>query len=105
MSIMLDEANAYESSRDYDCCQIIDGAFTVGCAVNEAYRAGRDAPPADAEIEAVAKKSMWLDMAPAWEDVIPSEDYLWTLAEPEMRDIYLMRALITLETARKEVSE
>lgn len=65
----------------------------------------RDAPPADAEIEAVAKKLMWWDMALAWEDVIPSEDYLWTLAEPEMRDIYLMRALITLETARKEVSE
>lgn len=105
MSIMLDEANAYESSRDYDCCQIIDGAFTVGCAVNEAYCAGRDASPADAEIEAVAKKLMWWDMAPAWEDVIPSEDYLWTLAEPEMRDIYLMRALTMLETARKAVSE
>lgn len=71
MSIMLDEANAYESSRDYDCCQIIDDAFTVGCAVNEAYCAGRDAPPADAEIEAVAKELMWWDMAPAWEDVIP----------------------------------
>lgn len=55
MSLLLDEANAYESSRDYDCCQIIDGAFTVGCAVNEAYCAGRDAPPADAEIEAGAK--------------------------------------------------
>jgi len=24
MSIILDEAQAYENSRDYDCCQIIE---------------------------------------------------------------------------------
>lgn len=30
MSIMLDEAQAYENSRDYDCCQIVEGAYTVG---------------------------------------------------------------------------
>ena len=29
MSIILDEAQAYEDSRNYDCCQIINGAFTV----------------------------------------------------------------------------
>lgn len=34
---MLDEAQAYENSRDYDCCQIIEGAYTVGDAVYEAY--------------------------------------------------------------------
>lgn len=30
MSIMLDEAQAYENSRDYDCCQIIEEDYTVG---------------------------------------------------------------------------
>lgn len=105
MSIMLDEANAYESSRDHDCYQIIDGASTVGYATNKTYRADRDAPPADAEIEAVAKKSIWGNMTPAWEDAIPSKDYLWTLTEPEIQDIYLMGTLIMLETAQKAVSE
>lgn len=59
MSIILDEAQAYEDSRNYDCCQIINGAFTVGCAVNEAYCEGRSAPPADVEVEAVAKRLCW----------------------------------------------
>ena len=36
MGIMLDEAQAYENSRDYDCCQIIEGAYTVGDAIYEA---------------------------------------------------------------------
>lgn len=55
MSIMLDEAQAYENSRDYDCCQIIEGACTVGDAIYEAYCAGREAPPTDTEITAAAK--------------------------------------------------
>lgn len=45
MSIMLDEAQAYENSRDYDCCQIVEGAYTVGDAIYEAYCAGREAKP------------------------------------------------------------
>ena len=55
MSIILDEAQAYENSRDYDCCQIIEGAYTVGDAIYEAYCAGREAPPTDTEITAAAK--------------------------------------------------
>ena len=55
MSIMLDEAQAYEDARDYDCCQIIKGAYTVGDAVYEAYCDGRTAPVTDSEIEAAAK--------------------------------------------------
>lgn len=52
MSIMLDEAQAYENSRDYDCCQIIEGAYTVGDVIYEAYCAGREAPPTDTPIAA-----------------------------------------------------
>lgn len=55
MSIILDEAQAYENSRGYDCCQIIEGAYTVGDAVYEAYCDGRKAPVTDVEIEAAAK--------------------------------------------------
>ena len=71
----------------------------------EAYMRGRAAPPAEAEVEAVAKKLLWWDMAPAWEDVMPSEDCFWTLAEPEMRANYLRDAREMLEIARKAVSE
>lgn len=52
MSIILDEAQAYENSRDYDCCQIIEEDYTVGDAVYEAYCDGRKAPVTDVEIEA-----------------------------------------------------
>ena len=55
MSIILDEAQAYENSRDYDCCQIIEEDYTVGDAVYKAYCDGRKAPVTDVEIEAAAK--------------------------------------------------
>ena len=41
MSIVTDEAEDYANSQDYDCCQIIEGAFTVGDTIIEAYAAGR----------------------------------------------------------------
>ena len=47
MSIVTDEAEDYANSQDYDCCQIIEGAFTVGDAIIEAYAAGRLAPSTD----------------------------------------------------------
>lgn len=73
--------------------------------MKEAYLRGRDAPPADAEVEAVAKKLLWWDMAPAWEDVMPSDDCFWTLAEPGMRANYIRDAREMLGIARKAVSE
>ena len=54
MSIVTDEAEDYANSKDYDCCQIIEGAFTVGDAIIEAYAAGRLAPSTDAGVEAAA---------------------------------------------------
>ena len=44
-------------------------------------------------------------MAPAWEDVMPSEDCFWTLAEPEMRANCIRDAREMLEIARKAVTE
>lgn len=54
MSIVTDEAEDYANSQDYDCCQIIEGVFTVGDAIIEAYAAGRLAPSTDAGVEAAA---------------------------------------------------
>lgn len=66
---------------------------------------GRNAPPADAEVEAVAKKLLWWDTAPAWKDVMHSEDCFWNQAEPEMRANYIRDAREMLEIARKAVTE
>lgn len=54
MSIVTDEAEDYANSQDYDCCQIIEGTFTVGDAIIEAYAAGRLASSTDAGVEAAA---------------------------------------------------
>ena len=100
MSILLDEADAYERGMDDDFI-----FQTVRELAGTAYMAGRSAPPTAVEIEAVAKKLLWWDTAPAWEDVMPSEDCFWTLAEPEMRANYLRDAREMLEIARKAVNE
>lgn len=100
MSILLDEADAYERGMDDDLT-----FQTVRELAGAAYMAGRSAPPTDAEVEAVAKKLLWWDTAPAWEDVMPSEDCFWNQAEPEMRANYLRDAREMLESARKAVNE
>ena len=100
MSILLDEANAYERGMDDDLT-----FQTVRELAGTAYMAGRSAPPTAVEIEAVAKKLLWWDMESAWEDVMPSEDCFWALALPEMRATYLRCAREMLEIARKAVSE
>ena len=97
---MLDEADAYERGMDDDLT-----FQTVRELAGAAYMAGRSAPPTAVEIEAVARKLLWWDMEPAWEDVMPSDDYFWTLAEPEMRANYIRDAREMLETARKAVNE
>lgn len=100
MSILLDEANAYERGMDDDLT-----FQTVRELAGTAYMAGRSAPPTAVEIEAVARKLLWWAMAPVWEDVMPSENCLWTLAEPEMRANYLRDAREMLEIARKAANK
>ena len=109
MSIMLDEAQAYENSRDYDCCQIIEGAYTVGEAVYEAYCDGREALPTNAEIEAVAKRLCWNSYE--WDGIdsyaAKDEDDAWDYAGeiPGFQEEYIRHAKEMLEIARKAVSE
>lgn len=100
MSILLDEANAYECGMDDDLT-----FQTVRELAGAAYMAGRSAPPTDAEVEAVARKLMWRDRKPAWECDVPSEDFFWNHSEPEMRASYLRGAREMLEIARKAVNE
>ncbi len=73
----------------------------------EAYLRNRAAPPADAEVEAVAKRLLWRDMVPVWEDDMPSQDDLWNGSEQviQIQAIYLKDAREMLEIARKAVNE
>ena len=107
MSIMLDEAQAYENSRDYDCCQIIEGAYTVGDAVYEAYCDGREALPTNAEIEAVAKLLCWNSCE--WDgvdsDAAKDEDDAWDYAGEILgyQEDFIERAKDVLQAARNAV--
>lgn len=105
MSIADNEAEKAYPTRYWNGTHVKEQFSCDTDDLQEAYLRGRNAPPSDAEVEAVAKKLMWWDMAPAWEDVIPSEDCFWTLAEPEMRANYIRDAREMLEIARKAVNE
>ena len=111
MSIILDEAQAYENSRDYDCCQIIEEDYTVGDAVYEAYCDGREALPTNAEIEAVAKRLLWRSCK-KWDGVesdcvAKDEDDAWDYAGEicGYREDFFDRAKEVLEVERHAVTE
>ena len=105
MSIADDEAEKAYPTRYWNGTHVKEQFYCDTDDLQEAYLCGRSAPPTDVEVEAVAKKLMWWDMAPAWEDVMPSEDCFWTLAEPEMRANYLRDAREMLEIARRAANE
>ena len=105
MSIADDEAEKVYPTRYWSGTRVKEQFSCDTDDLQEAYLRGRNTPPADAEVEAVARKLMWWDMAPAWEDVMPSEDCFWTLAEPEMRANYIRDAREMLEIARKAANE
>ncbi|MDH7887832.1 hypothetical protein [Bifidobacterium catenulatum] len=105
LSIADDEAEKAYPTRYWSGTRVKEQFSCDMDDLQEAYLRGRNAPPADAEVEAVARKLMWWDMAPAWEDVMPSEDCFWTLAEPEIRANYIRDAREMLEIARKAANE
>lgn len=61
MSILFDEADAYERGMDDDLT-----SHTVREVACTAYMAGRSAPPTAVEIEAVAKRLCYLSQPPLW---------------------------------------
>lgn len=104
MSILLDEANAYERGMDDDLT-----FQTVRELAGTAYMAGRSAPPTAVEIEAVAKRLCWNSCE--WDgtsdyrakDEDDARDYAGEIFG--MRECYAAQARDLLETARRTVTE
>lgn len=107
MSIAENEAEKAYPTRYWDGTHVKEQFYCDTDDLQEAYLLGRNAPPTNAEIEAVAKRLLWRDMVPVWEDDMPSEDDLWNRSEQVMQiqAIYLKDAKEMLEIARKTVNE
>ena len=106
MSILLDEADAYERGMDDDLT-----FQTVRELAGTAYMAGRSAPPTAVEVEAVAKRLLWRSCK-KWDGVesdyvAKDEDDAWDYAGeiPGFHEEYIRQAKEMLEIARKAVSE
>lgn len=106
MSILLDEADAYERGMDDDLT-----FQTVRELAGTAYMAGRTAPPTAAEIEAVAKRLLWRNCKKCdgieSDCVAKDEDDAWNYAGeiPGFHEEYIRQAKEMLEVARKAVNE
>ena len=105
MSILLDEADAYERGMDDDLT-----FQTVRELAGAAYMAGRSAPPTAVEIEAVARKLLWTSRT--WDGIASDyqakdEEDAWDYAGEilGMRECYAAQARDLLEIARKAVNE
>lgn len=77
--------------------------------LQEAYPRGRNAPPTNAETEAVAKRPCHLSQPPLWFPTEPpaeQEKNPWrNMGTCDAQDKWLDKARDLLETARKAVSE
>lgn len=107
MSIADDEAEKAYPTRYWNGTHVKERFYCDTDDLQEAYLRGRNAPPSDVEVEAVAKKLMWRNMVPVWEDDMPSQDDLWNRSEQviQIQAIYLKDAREMLEIARKAVNE
>lgn len=103
MSIADDEAEQAYPARYWNGTHVKEQFYCDTDDLQEAYLRGRTAPPADAEVEAVAKRLLWLDMA--WEYDILNEDDLWNRRSEQTHAMYLKVAREILEIARKAVDE
>lgn len=104
MSVLLDEADAYERGMDDDLT-----FQTVRELAGTAYMAGRSAPPTAVEIEAVAKWLLWDSCE--WDgvdsDAAKDEDDAWDYAGEicGYREDFIDRAKEVLEVERHAVTE
>lgn len=106
MSILLDEADAYERGMDDDLT-----FQTVRELAGTAYMAGRSAPPTAVEVEAVAKRLLWRSHK-KWDGIdsdcaAKDEDDTWDYAGQicGYQEDYIDLAREVLEVARKAVTE
>ena len=104
MSILLDEADAYERGMDDDLT-----FQTVRELAGTACMAGRSAPPTAVEIEAVAKRLCWNSCE--WDGgdsyAAKDEDDAWNYAGeiPGFHEEYIRQVKEMLEAERKAVTE
>ena len=105
MSILLDEADAYERGMDDDLT-----FQTVRELAGTAYMAGRSAPPTAVEIEAVARKLLWTSRT--WDGIdsdyqAKDEEDAWDYAGEilGMRECYAAQARDLLEITRKAANK
>ncbi|MDH7891158.1 hypothetical protein [Bifidobacterium catenulatum] len=110
MSISEDEAEKVyptEYWNDGSGCKKVFAANTDD--LQEAYIRGREAPPSDVEVEAVAKRLCYLSQPPLWFPTEPpaeQEKNLWrNMGMCDAQDEWLDKARDLLETARKAVNE
>lgn len=112
LSISEDEAEkAYSTEywNDGSGCKKVFAANTDD--LQEAYIRGREAPPSDVEVEAVAKRLLWRSCK-KWDGIesdyaAKDEDDAWDFAGVilGMRECYAAQARDLLEIARKAVNE
>lgn len=109
MSIADDEAEKAYPTRHWEGTHLKKQFYCDTDDLQEAYLRGRNAPPTNAEIEAVAKRLCYLSQPPLWfptETPAEQEKNLWqTMSDYDAQDKWLDKARDLLEIARKAVSE
>lgn len=110
MSIAEDEAERVYPTRYWDGTHVKEKFYCDTDDLQEAYLRGREAPPSDAEVEAVAKRLCWDSYE--WDGVdsdcvAKDEDDAWDYAGEicGYQEDFIDRARDLLEVARKAVSE
>ena len=110
MSIAEDEAERVYPTRYWDGTHVKEKFYCDTDDLQEAYLRGREAPPSDVEVEAVAKRLCWDSYE--WDGVdsdcvAKDEEDAWDYAGEilGMRECYAAQARDLLEIARKAVTE
>lgn len=109
MSIADDEAEKAYPTRYWDGTHFKEQFYCDTDDLQEAYLRGCNAPPADAEVEAVAKRLLWDSCE--WDGVdsyaAKDEEDAWDYAGrfPRWQEDYIRQAKELLALARKAVNE
>ena len=109
MSIAEQEAEKAYPTRHWEGTHVKEQFYCDTDDLQEAYLRGRNAPPADAELEAVAKRLLWASCE--WDGVdsyaAKDEEEACNYAGeiPGFHEGYIRQAKEMLEIARKAVNE
>lgn len=111
MSIAEDEAERVYPTRYWDGTHVKEKFYCDTDDLQEAYLRGREAPPSDVEVEAVAKRLLWRSCK-KWDGiesdcVAKDEDDAWDYAGEicGYREDFIDRAKEVLEVERHAVTE